>query len=133
MRTHTLIVSMAAGMLSFAAIALADDAKSLRPEIERMTQAVSEKLEAAADKLGLGAKQRQQIRDIQAKHTEQFKALRTERRELLEAELKALDAILTPQQRDQVKEFIEDRVEKAQAGEPGMPQFVAQRGTLADR
>jgi len=128
-----LVVGMAAGMLSFATAALADEGKSLHPEVEQMMQAVSEKLEEAADKLGLSAEQRTQIRDIHAKHVDQFKALRTERQELLQAELKALDAILTPEQRDKVKEFAEDRIEKVQAGEPGMPQFVAARGTLAER
>jgi len=131
---RTLVVGMAAGMLSLAtAAALADEGKSLRPEVEQMMEAVSEKLEAAADKLGLSDEQRAKIRDIRAQHVEQFNTLRTERRELLQAELKALGAILTAEQRDKVEDLVEDRIEKAQAGEPGMPHFVAPRGTLAER
>ena len=37
--------------------------------------------------------------------------LRGERRELLRSELEALGAILTPEQREKVKDYVEDRME----------------------
>src|SRR5262245_48905133 len=112
----------------------ADEEKSLRPEIQNMVQSVSERIQAVADKLDLTAEQRTKIREIQASRAEKHKALRAERQALLQEELKALGTILTPEQRDKVKELIEDRVEQvSDAGKAGLPMFAAVRDTLADR
>jgi Spy/CpxP family protein refolding chaperone len=112
----------------------AEEEKALRPEIEQLTQTVSETLQAAADRLGLTSEQRDKIAGIRSSHEEQFKALRAQRRSLLQEELKSINSILTPDQRDKVKELAEDRMEQAeQAGTPGLPRFVVARATLAER
>jgi Spy/CpxP family protein refolding chaperone len=110
--------------------------KSLRPEVQQLVQSVSEKVQAAADKLDLTDEQRSKIREIGQKQAEQRTALRTERRNLLQEELRALGAILTPEQRDKIKEFAEDKVEQAQQAESSLlPKFSgsAARDTLAER
>ena len=61
--------------LSSSALWAAEE-KALRPEIEQLTQTVSEKLQAAADRLGLTSEQRDKIAGIRSSHEEQFKALR---------------------------------------------------------
>jgi Spy/CpxP family protein refolding chaperone len=122
------------GIALFSAPARADDEKCLRPEIQQMIQTVSEKLQAAADKLDLTADQRSKIREIYASRAEKCKALRAERRALLQEELKSLGTILTPEQREQVKELAEDRVEQLKAvGVAGLPRFDAARETLSER
>jgi Spy/CpxP family protein refolding chaperone len=123
-----------AGMLFSTTAARADEEKCLRPELEQLLQTVAEKFQEAADKLGLNDDQRAKIREIHAKHVEEYKTLRTERRELLEAELKALGDVLTPEQREKAKEFVKDRIETAERAEaPGIPHFAAENGTLGER
>jgi Spy/CpxP family protein refolding chaperone len=129
-----LVIGLVAGMLLSATAARAQEEKCLRPELEQLLQTVAEKFQEAADKLGLNDDQRAKIREIHAKHVEEYKTLRTERRELLEAEMRALGDILTPEQREKAKEFVKDRIETAErGGGPGLPHFVAERGTLAER
>ncbi|MCI0358513.1 MAG: Spy/CpxP family protein refolding chaperone [Planctomycetaceae bacterium] len=116
------------------AVNLAGEERALRPEVQQLVQSVSERLQAAADKLGLSEEQRTKIREIGAAHSEQRSALRTERRNLLQEELKSVASILTPEQREKIKEFAEDRVEQARLdGAPGLPRFSAARDTLAER
>jgi Spy/CpxP family protein refolding chaperone len=112
----------------------AEEERVLRPEIEQLTQTVSEKLQAAADKLGLTSEQKDKIAAIRTSRAEQLKALRAERRSLLQDELKAISSILTPQQRDKVKELAEDRLEQAEpSGSRALPRFVVAHATLAER
>ena len=61
--------------LSSSALWAAEE-KALRPEIEQLTQTVSETLQAAADRLGLTSEQRDKIAGIRSSHEDQFKALR---------------------------------------------------------
>jgi Spy/CpxP family protein refolding chaperone len=129
-----LVLGLVAGMLLSATAARADEERCLRPELEQLAQTVAERFQEAADKLGLNEEQRAKIREIHAKHVEEYKTLRAERRELLEAELKALGEILTPDQREKAKEFVKDRIETAErGGEAGIPHFAAESGTLAER
>jgi len=117
-----------------ASVIRADEIKALRPEIEQLAQTVSDKIQAGADKLGLTNEQREKIGEIRASHAEQCKALRAERRSLLQEELKSISSILTQEQRDKVKEFAEDHIEQAeQSGTAGLPRFAAVRDTLAER
>ncbi len=119
----------------------ADEVKALRPEIEQLNQTVAEKIEAAADSLGLSKEQLDKIKEIRASRSEKCKSLRAERRTLLQEELKTINSILTPEQREKVKELAEDRedrredrIEQAdQAGRAGLPKFVVARATLAER
>src|SRR4029079_7831813 len=90
-----------------ASVIRADEIKALRPEIEQLAQTVSDKIQAGADKLGLTNEPREKIGEIRASHAEQCKALRAERRSLLQEELKSISSILTQEQRDKVKEFAE--------------------------
>jgi len=71
---------------------------------------IADRLEAIADKLGLSADQRSQIAKTHARFASQYGTLNAERRELLENEMKEVAATLTPQQREKVKYFCEDRV-----------------------
>ena len=131
---RTVVFAVAIGAPLSSSALWAEEEKALRPEIEQLTQTVSETLQAAADRLGLTSEQRDKIAGIRSSHEEQFKALRAQRRSLLQEELKSINSILTPDQRDKVKELAEDRMEQTeQAGTPGLPRFVVARATLAER
>lgn len=130
--SSAIVIGVAIGMPHV--MARGDEEKALRPEVQQMKQSVSEKIQAAADKLGLTPEQRDKIREIQAKHAEQHKAMRAERRALLQEELKALATALTPEQREKVKELAEDRAEEVKQQAPkGLPAFAGERDTLAER
>jgi Spy/CpxP family protein refolding chaperone len=129
-----LALAVISGMSLALTSALPAEEKALRPEVQQLVQSVSERLQAAADKLGLSDEQRAKIREIGASQSEQRNALRAERRSLLQDEMKALGAILTPEQREAIKELAEDKVEQAQAdGTPGLPRFAGAHDTLAER
>ncbi|WP_406697121.1 hypothetical protein V5E97_39665 [Singulisphaera sp. Ch08] len=115
--------------------ASAQNEKDLRPEVDQLVQSVAEKLESVGDKLGLTADQRAKIRETHASFEEKYKSLRGERRDLLRSELTALGAILTPEQRDKIKDFAEDRIEvrKTEAAERDWPHFADMRDTIAER
>jgi Spy/CpxP family protein refolding chaperone len=128
------LIAVVVGISVFARVARADEEKSLRPEIQQMVQSISEKLQAEADRLELTADQLAKIREIHASRAEQRKALRSERKDLLQEELRALSTVLTPEQREKVKELAEDRVEEVKtAGPQGLPKFIGPRETLAER
>jgi Spy/CpxP family protein refolding chaperone len=127
-------MSLVVGTAVFAAPVRAEDEKCFRPEIQQMIQSVSEKLQAAADRLELTAEQLSKIRETNASRAEPRKALRAERQGLLQEELKALATILTPEQREKIKELAEDRIEQVKAaGAAGLPRFESARDTLAER
>jgi len=111
----------------------AAEEKALRPEIQQLVQSVGEKLQAAGDKLGLTAEQRTKLREIDSSQGGQRTALRAERRNLLQAELNSLASVLTPEQREKIKEFAEDKIEQARQSNGALPQFSAARDTLAER
>jgi Spy/CpxP family protein refolding chaperone len=114
-------------------VTLAAEEKCLRPEVQQLVQSVGEKLQAAADKLGLTDEQQAKIREIDASQAEQRTALRTQRRSLLEDELKSLASVLTPEQREKIKDYAEDKVEQERPAPGGLPRFAAARDTLAER
>ena len=97
-------------------IEISDAASSARDAAESakaLKETVSERCEAMADKLGLTAEQRNEIRGVQAAFSEKYKAQRDQRKTLRKEELTALGAILTPEQREKVKDYIEDHVAEA--------------------
>ena len=100
-----------------------------------VVQSVAERLQAAADKLGLTDEQRGKIREIHAGFRDRFRALAGERRTLLHDELKAIGEQLTSDQRDRVRDFCEDRVVVVGIEiDPNDPDAIAQlRETIADR
>jgi Spy/CpxP family protein refolding chaperone len=79
--------------------------------IAQLRETIADRLHAVADKLGLTPEQRSKIRDVHAAFVEKYDAQRHQRRELRREELKALGAVLTPEQLEKVKSYIEDRVE----------------------
>ena len=79
--------------------------------IAQLRETIAERLRAVADKLGLSEEQRSKIREMHAAFVEKYEAQRDRRRELRHQELKALGEVLTPEQREKVKSFTEDRVE----------------------
>ena len=60
--------------------------------------------------LGLTAEQRQKIREMHAPFAEKYRANRAERRNQVEAELKAIAEELTPEQREKARHYIEGRM-----------------------
>src|SRR5262249_4510175 len=129
----TLLIVIVGMPFTATAARAAEEQKCLRSEIEQMLQSVAEKLKDAAAKLDLTDEQKSKIGEIEAKDAEQRTALRTERKALLQDELKALGSILTAEQREKIKEFAEDKMEQVRATTPGLPRFAAARDTLAER
>ena len=79
--------------------------------IAQLRETIADRLRAVADRLGLTDEQHSKIREAHATFTEKYEAQRTQRRDLRRQELKALGAVLTPEQLEKVKSYIEDRVE----------------------
>ena len=75
-----------------------------------VAQTVCDRMHAAADKLGLTADQKKRIAETREAFEPKFEALADERRELMRSELKAVGAILTPEQREKARDYARDRV-----------------------
>src|SRR5271157_4040662 len=75
-----------------------------------VAQSIAERLRAVADHLGLSTEQRTKIRETHRGFVEKYNSLNDERQALLQDEHKALCATLTPEQREKVQSFFEDRV-----------------------
>jgi Spy/CpxP family protein refolding chaperone len=75
-----------------------------------IAQSVSERLQAAADRLGLTQDQREKIIDTYKNYDEKYEKLADDRRELLKSELKSVSEVLTPEQREKVRNYFEDHV-----------------------
>jgi Spy/CpxP family protein refolding chaperone len=84
------------------------------PRLAQLRETLADRLNAAADELGLTAEQRNKIRETRADFAAKYKAQRAARRELRQEELKELGAFLTPEQRDQVRAFVEEPEESGQ-------------------
>jgi Spy/CpxP family protein refolding chaperone len=79
--------------------------------IAELRETIADRLRAVADKLGMTEEQRSKIREAHASFVEKYEAQRTQRRDLRRDELKALGAVLTPEQLEKIRSYIEDRVE----------------------
>ena len=90
------------------------EATRLSPALEQLRETVADRLQSAADELGLTAEQREKIRQIHAGYAEKYRAQRDARRALRREEFQALGAALTPEQRDQIKDAVEEREEPGQ-------------------
>src|SRR5580698_4743317 len=75
------------------------------PNLEQLRETVSDRLAAVADKLGLTDEQKTKIREAHTAFAGKYEAFRTQRRELLQEELKALGEALTPEQREIAKGY----------------------------
>jgi hypothetical protein len=76
-----------------------------------LKETLSERLEALADKLGLTGDQRNEIRGVRASLADRFKSQRDRRKAVREQELQAVRGFLTPEQREKVEDFVEERSE----------------------
>lgn len=77
-------------------------------DIGQLRETIADRLRATADMLGLSQTQRTAIRQIHAGFEEKYDAQKNQRRELRHEELKALGAILSPEQMAKVKRYTED-------------------------
>ena len=134
-KQHVTGLTFAALFLATGSLVPAQEQKPFSPALEQLRETVSERLQTVADKLGLTPEQRTKIREAHAAFADKFQALRTQRRELLQSELEAIRDVLTPEQRDQVKGFVEDLREAArEAGaKRDWPEVSPLRDTLAER
>jgi len=97
--------------------ARAQEAPAIRPEVDLLKQSVSERLQAMADRLGLTQEQREKIKETHRSFEAQRQALREQRRELHQSDRKAISDILTPEQRKQVEDLVDDQVDAQRADE----------------
>jgi Spy/CpxP family protein refolding chaperone len=74
-------------------------------------QSVSEKLQSVADRFGLTPEQCDKIKETHNSFAARRQALRDQRRDLFESDRKAINEILTPEQRKQADDLIEDRID----------------------
>jgi Spy/CpxP family protein refolding chaperone len=112
-----------------------EEGRQIRPEVDLLKQSVSEKLQEAADRLGLTTEQRDKFKEVHRSFEARRQTLRDERRALHQTDLQAISAILTPEQREKVKALTEDRVEpqKADEGPVAPAQDAAVRDTFAEK
>jgi Spy/CpxP family protein refolding chaperone len=80
--------------------------------VAHLKETVSERLEAAADKLNLSEEQRKQIKEKGAVYVVKYTPQRNERVSLRKEELTAVAPILTPEQREKIKDLVDDHVKK---------------------
>jgi Spy/CpxP family protein refolding chaperone len=75
-----------------------------------IARSVTERMHALADNLGISSEQLSRIRETHHSFADQYQALDDDRDQLLQEELKAVSAILTPEQREKVSNYFADRV-----------------------
>jgi Spy/CpxP family protein refolding chaperone len=109
----------------------AQDEPRFSPDLEQLRESVSDRLAAVADKLGLTDEQKTKVREAHTAFAAKYEACRAQRRELLQEELKAMGDVLTPEQREIAKGYVEDF--KATAAGTDGPEICPIRETLADR
>ena len=131
------VTALALATMLAGGIARAQDQGETRlsPALEQLRETVADRLQSAADELGLTAEQREKIRQIHAGYAEKYRAQRDARRALRREELEALGAVLTPAQRDQVKDAVEERAVMIKEGTARRkwPEVAGLRDSMADR
>lgn len=135
--TLALATMLVAGVVRAQEAVRAQDQEGMRlsPALEQLRETVMDRLHAAADRLNLTAEQRDKIRNIHTAFAAKYQEQRAARRALRQDEFKALGAILTPEQRDQVKEDVAERIAETGAGATRhkWPEVASLRDTMADR
>jgi Spy/CpxP family protein refolding chaperone len=103
--------------------------------IAPMVQAVTGRLRAAADKLGLTADQRTKILDTFKSYEAKYDKLADDRCELLQSELKSIGDVLTSEQREKVRNYFQDHMVVVDVQfDPSDPQAMAMlKETIAER
>jgi Spy/CpxP family protein refolding chaperone len=134
-KQYALGLTIAAVVLATGSRVAAQEQKPFSPALEQLRETVAERLQTVADNLGLTSEQRTKVREAHAAFADKFQALRTQRRELLQSELEAIRDVLTPEQRDQVKGFVEDVKEAAREADAkrDWPEVCPLRDSLAER
>ena len=134
-KQHVTGLTIAALFLATGSLIRAQEQKPFSPALEQLRETVPERLQAVADKLGLTPEQRTKIQQSHAAFADKFQALRTQRRELLQSELEAMRDVLTPEQRDVVKGFVEDLTEPAREADAkrDWPEVSPLRDALSER
>ena len=131
------VTALALATMLAGGIARAQDQEETRlsPALEQLRETVADRLESAADELGLTAEQREKIRQAHAGYAEKYRAQRDARRALRREEFEALGAALTPAQRDQVKDAVEERAVMIKEGtaKRKWPEVAGLRDSMADR
>ena len=91
--------------------------------------------ENASDKLGLSEDQRKQIVDTYKAYEEKYEKLSDDRHDLLQSELKAVGEVLTPEQREKVRNYFQDHLVVVDVQlDPNDPKAKALlKETIADR
>jgi Spy/CpxP family protein refolding chaperone len=116
LRGHSTIwCALIAGVTGLASAARGQEGCEIRPEVDLLRQSVSEKLQAAAEQLGLTQEQREKIKETHRSFAEKRQALRDQRHDLYQSDLKSIGEILTPDQRKKADELMEDRLDAPQA------------------
>jgi Spy/CpxP family protein refolding chaperone len=107
----------------------------ISPALEQLRETIADRLQSAADELGLSAEQRDKIRQIHATYAPKCEAQRDARRDLRREEFQALGATLTPEQRDKVKECVEERIVmfKEGTGKRKWPEVTGLSDSVFDR
>jgi Spy/CpxP family protein refolding chaperone len=118
LRTRSVIRwALIAAVTGLTSVARAQEARELRPEVDLLKQSVSEKMQAVAERLGLTPEQRAKIKETDRSFEALRQALRDQRRDFYQRDLKSIGDILTPEQRKKVDDLIEDRVDAQKADE----------------
>ncbi len=100
-----------------------------------MVLSVAQRLEAAADKLGLSEDQRKKIVETYKSYDQNYEDLDEQRRELLQSEYETIRDVLTAEQREKVHNFLQDRMIVLQVQvDPQDPDAMAMlKETIAER
>ncbi len=98
------------------------------PDLEQLCETVCERIQAVGDKVGLTDEQKTKIREAHTAFADRYQKCRAERKELLSSELQALAQVLTPEQREIAKGYVEDF--KAAAASSDGPELCPLRETL---
>jgi Spy/CpxP family protein refolding chaperone len=76
--------------------------------VAMLKETIAERLAATADKLGLTEEQRTKIKAAYSNFAASYSTQRDQREALRKEELKAMGEILTPEQREKVKDYFAD-------------------------
>jgi Spy/CpxP family protein refolding chaperone len=123
LRRNVILWALIVALTGLTAVVRAQEAPELRPEVDLLKQSVSEKLQAVAERLGLTTEQRDKIKEADRTFLAKRQALRDQRRDLFQNDVKSIRDILTPEQRKKVDDLMEDQV-NAQIADGGPVAWV---------
>jgi Spy/CpxP family protein refolding chaperone len=124
-------LALGAFVLVAGAVLQAQEEPRFNPDLEQLCETVCERIQAVGDKVGLSDEQKTKIREAHTAFADKYQKCRAERKELLSSELQALAQVLTPEQREIAKGYVEDF--KAAAASADGPELCPIRETLCDR